>query len=98
MQRPPPAFTLERVASKDGSRLTYRQLGEGPGLILLHGGLQAAQNLMALASALSDAFTVFVPNRRGRDVARIRRVTASKPSARMSKRSSKRPARPAFSA
>jgi pimeloyl-ACP methyl ester carboxylesterase len=67
MQRPPPAFTLERVASKDGSRLTYRQLGEGPGLILLHGGLQAAQNLMALASALSDAFTVFVPNRRGRD-------------------------------
>jgi pimeloyl-ACP methyl ester carboxylesterase len=67
MPRPPPTYSLESVASKDGSTLTYRQLGDGPGLILLHGGLQAAQNLMALASALSDAFTLYVLNRRGRD-------------------------------
>lgn len=67
MPREGSSFTLERLASKDGSALTYRRLGEGPGLILLHGGLQAAQNLMALASALSDAFTLYVLNRRGRD-------------------------------
>src|SRR5262249_53552618 len=44
----------------------YRQLGQGPGLILIHGGMQASQNFMKLARALGDQFTVYVPDRRGR--------------------------------
>jgi len=35
-------------------------------VILVHGGMQAAQNLMKLAKALSDAFSVYIPDRRGR--------------------------------
>jgi pimeloyl-ACP methyl ester carboxylesterase len=66
IKRQPPSYTLESVTSKDGSTLTYRRLGDGCGVLLLHGGLQAAQNLMLLASALSDAFTLYILNRRGR--------------------------------
>ena len=34
--------------------------------MLVHGGMQSSQNLMTLAARLSDAFTVYVPDRRGR--------------------------------
>src|SRR5664279_2193880 len=54
------------VMSADGTSIGYRQLGHGPGLVLVHGGGQSAQNLMDLASALSGDFTVYVPDRRGR--------------------------------
>ncbi|WP_116205938.1 alpha/beta fold hydrolase [Amycolatopsis circi] len=54
------------VASADGTVIGYRQLGSGPALLLLHGGMQAAQHLMKLATALSTEFTVYVPDRRGR--------------------------------
>ena len=42
--------------------------GAGPGLILISGGYLAAQHYMRLAGALADAFTVYVPDRRGRGV------------------------------
>jgi pimeloyl-ACP methyl ester carboxylesterase len=60
---PPGAGT---VRSADGTAIGYRRLGDGPGLVLVHGGLQASQNLLSLASALSDRFTVYIPDRRGR--------------------------------
>jgi pimeloyl-ACP methyl ester carboxylesterase len=66
VSREQPAYAVESVTTRDGSSLTYRQLGKGPGILLLHGGLQAAQNLMLLATALSDTFTLYVLNRRGR--------------------------------
>ncbi|KIF78815.1 hypothetical protein QR77_14230 [Streptomyces sp. 150FB] len=44
----------------------YRQRGRGPGLILVHGGMQASQHLTGLAETLSADFTVYVPDRRGR--------------------------------
>ena len=56
------------VFSADGTPIGYRRLGAGPGLILLSGGYLAAQHYMRLASALADAFTVYVPDRRGRGV------------------------------
>ncbi|MEO8613470.1 MAG: alpha/beta hydrolase [Chloroflexota bacterium] len=62
----PPTYTTDSVTSKDGTRIGYRQLGRGPGLILMHGGMQAAQNFMRLAGFLADQFTVYVPDRRGR--------------------------------
>ena len=61
-----PVFTTESLRSADGNVLGYRRLGSGPGLILLHGGMMAAQNFMRLAELLSDSFTVYVPDRRGR--------------------------------
>ena len=57
---------LHSVASPDGTTIGYRQLGTGPGLVLVHGGGQSSQNFMRLAAALSDAHTVLIPDRRGR--------------------------------
>jgi pimeloyl-ACP methyl ester carboxylesterase len=59
-------YSIHSVVSKDGTQIGYRQLGKGPGVILIHGGLQASQNFMQLAILLSDNFTVYVPDRRGR--------------------------------
>jgi pimeloyl-ACP methyl ester carboxylesterase len=52
--------------SADGTTIAYRQRGDGPGLVLIHGGMQAAQNFARLAEALSPSFRVCVPDRRGR--------------------------------
>jgi pimeloyl-ACP methyl ester carboxylesterase len=54
------------VTSRDGTTIGYRQLGRGPGLLLLHGGMMASQNFVSLGAALSDTFTVTIPDRRGR--------------------------------
>jgi pimeloyl-ACP methyl ester carboxylesterase len=61
-----PAYVTGSVTSRDGTIVGYRQLGHGPGVIAVHGGMQAAQNLMKLAAALADSFTVCLPDRRGR--------------------------------
>jgi pimeloyl-ACP methyl ester carboxylesterase len=54
------------VISSDGTRIGYRQMGSGPGLILVHGGLMSSLNFIRLAGLLADEFTVYVPDRRGR--------------------------------
>ena len=59
-------YETHSVASRDGTTIGYRQLGTGPGLVLVHGSGQSSQNFMKLAGALADAFTVVVPDRRGR--------------------------------
>ena len=59
-------YTTGHVISADGTRIGYRQMGAGPGVILVHGGIQAAQNFMELGSALANDFTVYIPDRRGR--------------------------------
>jgi pimeloyl-ACP methyl ester carboxylesterase len=63
---PPAAQATGTVTSRDGTTIAYRRLGDGPGAVLVHGGGQASQNLVKLATALSDRFTVYVPDRRGR--------------------------------
>lgn len=60
------SYTRGAVASKDGTAIGYRQLGAGPGVILIHGGMKSSQDFMKLAAALRDAFTVYVMDRRGR--------------------------------
>jgi pimeloyl-ACP methyl ester carboxylesterase len=59
-------YSTGSVTSADGTRVGYRRLGQGPGLVLVHGGGQSAQNLMELARLLAGDFTVYVPDRRGR--------------------------------
>ena len=54
------------VISKDGTTIGYRQLGRGPGLIVLHGAMESARSHMQLAEALAPSFTVYLPDRRGR--------------------------------
>lgn len=62
----PAIYEPKTVLSADGSTIGYRQLGRGPGLVLVPGGMMAAQNLLRLATALSDDFTVSILDRRGR--------------------------------
>jgi pimeloyl-ACP methyl ester carboxylesterase len=59
-------YRTATVTSVDGTVIGYRQVGSGPGIVLVPGGMQAAQHLMTLARALSDRFTVSVVDRRGR--------------------------------
>jgi pimeloyl-ACP methyl ester carboxylesterase len=61
-----PIYKKETVTSRDGTTIGYRQLGSGPGLVLVHGGMKSSQDFMKLARLLSDDFTLYVPDRRGR--------------------------------
>lgn len=59
-------YATGSVSSADGTTIGYRRIGQGPAVVLVHGGLQAAQSLMRLATALAGEFDVVVPDRRGR--------------------------------
>lgn len=60
------AYTKRSVTSADGTTIGFRQFGRGPAVVILHGGALASQHYMKLGSALADAFTVCIPDRRGR--------------------------------
>lgn len=60
------AYRRGSVSSADGTIIGYRQLGSGPAVLVLHGGMQTSQHMLKLASTLSAAFTVYLPDRRGR--------------------------------
>ncbi|RPI95867.1 MAG: alpha/beta hydrolase [Chloroflexi bacterium] len=62
----PEHYTTGFVTSRDGTNIGYRQLGHGPGIVLLHGMMSSAHNHMQLAASLADAFTIYLPDRRGR--------------------------------
>lgn len=62
----PKNYTSDFVTSTDGTKILYRKLGSGKGLILVHGGMRSAQSFLKLAYFLSDSFTVYIPDRRGR--------------------------------
>ena len=59
-------YSKGSVTSKDNTIIGYRQMGSGSAIILLHGGGKSSQTLMQLGTALSDEFTVYIPDRRGR--------------------------------
>ena len=61
-------YTTGFVTSKDGTTIGYRQLGYGPGLVLVQGTMGTAHHFMQLAKVLADAFTVYIPERRGRGI------------------------------
>ena len=54
------------VASLDGTSIGYRWIGHGAGIVLVQGAMGTAYNYDQLARALADAFTVYLPDRRGR--------------------------------
>ncbi|MEU1279501.1 alpha/beta fold hydrolase [Streptomyces sp. NPDC005805] len=58
--------TLIRTVSRDGTPLSCERRGRGPALVLVGGALCTAASDAPLAELLSDAFTVFTYDRRGR--------------------------------
>jgi hypothetical protein len=65
---PSPDHSTRTLTSRDGTVIGYRQLGKGPGVVLLHGAGQSSQSFLTLARAMADQFTLYVPDRRGRDM------------------------------
>src|SRR5438477_4496424 len=63
---PRPDIVTESVTSHDGTTIGYRRVGDGPGLVVLHGAMESSRSHLQLAEALADSFTVFLPDRRGR--------------------------------
>jgi pimeloyl-ACP methyl ester carboxylesterase len=59
-------YQKKSITSKDGTTIGFRQLGRGPGVVILHGGALASQHYMKLGTALAEEFTVYIPDRRGR--------------------------------
>lgn len=59
-------YTKGFVTSIDGTTIGYRKMGSCPGIIIMHGGVNASQHFMTLGTALSDTFIVYIPDRRGR--------------------------------
>ncbi|MBA0125310.1 alpha/beta hydrolase [Haloechinothrix sp. YIM 98757] len=57
---------LETVTSADGTRIAFERSGDGPPVVILGGGLNEKAMFARLAEALSDQFTVFNYDRRGR--------------------------------
>ncbi|HEX2621176.1 MAG TPA: alpha/beta hydrolase, partial [Phototrophicaceae bacterium] len=58
-------FTTHFLTSKDGTRLGYRQIGHGLGLVIVHGSMSTGYFHTQLARLLADTFTVYLPDRRG---------------------------------
>lgn len=59
-------YSKRAVTSTDGTTIGFRQLGHGPGVVIMHGGALASQHYMKLGTALADEFTVYIPDRRSR--------------------------------
>lgn len=59
-------YTKGSITSKDGTIIGYRQMGSGPGIIIMHGGISSSQYFMKFGEALSNEFSVYIPDRRGR--------------------------------
>lgn len=61
-------YSVNSVISKDGTRIGYRQYGQGEGVILVQGTMGTAHNFAQLAEELAATYTVYVPDRRGRGI------------------------------
>ncbi len=57
---------MQSVTSKDGTTITYEQLGTGPAVILVCGGSVDRSSNAGLATLLAERFTVYNYDRRGR--------------------------------
>lgn len=61
-----PIGTSHNVLSRDGTRIGYLSVGEGPSVLVIPGVLSMAVDYAAFARALSEHFTVHTIERRGR--------------------------------
>ncbi|MFF5056080.1 alpha/beta fold hydrolase [Micromonospora sp. NPDC000663] len=56
----------ERIRARDGQTVALHSTGDGPGIVLVHGGGVTIDVYRRLTAALADRFTVHLYNRRGR--------------------------------
>ena len=61
-----PLQNASHVLSKDGTRIGYLSVGEGPSVLVIPGVLSVAADYAAFARALSEHFSVHTIERRGR--------------------------------
>jgi pimeloyl-ACP methyl ester carboxylesterase len=54
------------AVSADGTKIGYRRVGSGAGLLIVHGSMSTGQNYTQLAEELASTFTVYLMDRRGR--------------------------------
>jgi pimeloyl-ACP methyl ester carboxylesterase len=57
---------MQTVTSGDGTSIAYEQHGEGPPLVLLHGGSTTRRTWDTLRPHLVEDFSLVIPDRRGR--------------------------------
>ncbi|MFI5493639.1 alpha/beta fold hydrolase [Actinoplanes sp. NPDC051859] len=57
---------MERIGTVDGAQVVVHSTGQGPGIVVVHGGGVTIDQYRRLAAALADRFTVHLYNRRGR--------------------------------
>lgn len=58
-------FTFIRKLSKpEKMKLFFRKMGEGPPVIILHGLYGSSDNWITIARALSDSYTIYIPDQR----------------------------------
>jgi pimeloyl-ACP methyl ester carboxylesterase len=59
---------MSQVVSKDGTKIAYEKIGQGPAVVLVDGALAYRGNfgLVPLAAVLSQNFTAYAYDRRGR--------------------------------
>jgi pimeloyl-ACP methyl ester carboxylesterase len=62
----PALYATGTIIARDGVALGYRQLGQGPGLVVLHGAMESAASHLQLAQVLAEQRTVYLLDRRGR--------------------------------
>ena len=60
------AVTEGFVRSADGTRISFRRLGSGPAIVMVHGGIATHTAWMRVARLLSGRYTCFAMDRRGR--------------------------------
>lgn len=60
------AVAASVVTSADGTRISYKSLGEGRGVIVVGGTLRTGEDYLPLARELAGTFAVHVMDRRGR--------------------------------
>src|SRR3989440_2600838 len=58
--------TIHTVLSKNGAKISYLSMGDGPSVLVIPGALSIAADYAAFARALAEHFTVHTVERRGR--------------------------------
>jgi pimeloyl-ACP methyl ester carboxylesterase len=69
-------YTSSFVTSKDGTKIHYREIGSGKGLVLVHGAMQYSDNFMPLAKLLANDFTVYIPDRSGHGLSEMHKSSS----------------------
>src|SRR5258708_35473394 len=57
---------MQTVISKDGTKISYEKVGNGPAVVLIEGATVTRSSSEELANLLASDFTVYYYDRRGR--------------------------------